>query len=434
MSVQTHLSLSDIERRVCDIAAKQLGIKREKVSPASRLFQDLHCDSLELVELMMNLEEAFGVTLPDATELPLGKALFVRNPICLSDVAEFVYLQQGTGQPPKARGLFGRGRIVEPPVVDRLPFTQLGGKWITAEHANFTRLLEPIDLPAGIQQFRRRSDGMRCLLLPAVEVEIGSRDPAALPDEEPLHVVALDPFLIDAEPVSTTAFCRFLNSIIADETQLADWFVLAEEDRREEQMPITFSHDHWQPVLGMELMPMVLVSWYGANAYSCWANGQSCEDYRTSEGFLPSEAEWEYAARGANSQAFSGGEENAAGESMNCAQHMRGEVYSAENMPLAAVHERLGMSPFGLHHMAGNVWQWCRDWYDENFYHQPESQARNPVNRKPTGIRSERGGSWVGPAKLCRSSYRRGRIPAARGRCLGFRCISPVQIDETRDG
>lgn len=425
MSVQTHLSLAEIEIRVCDITAKQLGIKREKVSLQSRLFQDLHCDSLELLELMMNLEEAFDVTLPAGDETPFGKSLFVRDPICLSEVAEYVYLQQGTGAP-FVSGFLGIRKRVPPPVVERLPFTQLGGKWIAAEHLNFKQLFEPIEASGELKQFRRRSDGMRCLLLPRAEVEIGSRDLSALPDEKPVHTVELDTFLIDAEPVSTTAYCRFLNSIIVNETQLADWFVLDADDRRQDQMPIVFGNDQWQPVAGLEQMPMVLVSWYGANAYSCWANGQPCEDYRECEGFLPSEAQWEYAARGATAKPLLDVSAVSDTTQMNCAQHVRGESYTSETMPLAAVHAELGMSPFGLHHLAGNVWQWCRDWYDEQFYQQHNSRTKNPVNRKATGIRSERGGSWVGPAELCRSSYRRGRTPIARGRCLGFRCISPA--------
>lgn len=93
---------------------------------------------------------------------------------------------------------------------------------------------------------------------------------------------------------------------------------------------------------------------------------------------------------------------------------------------MAAVNEPLGVSPLGLFHMAGNVWQWCRDWYATDAYAGRPEVCEDPVQVNPTGLRSERGGSWVGPAELCRSSGRRGRDPAARGRCLGFRCISDL--------
>lgn len=96
-------------------------------------------------------------------------------------------------------------------------------------------------------------------------------------------------------------------------------------------------------------------------------------------------------------------------------------------MPLADVNDRLGMSPFGMHHMADNVCQWCRDWYDENSYWRSNVGTANPVKRTATNVRRERGGSWVGPVELCRSSYRRGRPPLARGRCLGFPCVSAVR-------
>jgi len=95
---------------------------------------------------------------------------------------------------------------------------------------------------------------------------------------------------------------------------------------------------------------------------------------------------------------------------------------------MAEVNDPLGLSPFGLHHMAGNVWQWCRDWYDEAFYQRPDASAANPLNRTPTGMRSQRGGSLVTPPELCRNSYRRGQPPTAQGRCLGFRCVSAPDI------
>jgi formylglycine-generating enzyme required for sulfatase activity len=240
----------------------------------------------------------------------------------------------------------------------------------------------------------------------------------------------LDSFLIDAEPVSATAYCRFLNSIgeIGPET-LADWFVLDPQDDRNKHMLVQHGESGWRPVPGAERWPMILVSWHGANAYSLWANGRNWQGYLggpcgETDSFLPSEAQREYAARGAGYQPFPWGDAPPSLGSMRYAQHRRSATYRADTLPMADVNEPLGMSPFGLHHMAGNVWQWCRDWYDEAFYARPEANRANPVNRSPTRVRSERGGSWVGPAELCRSSYRRGRPPSARGRCLGFRCVS----------
>ena len=144
---------------------------------------------------------------------------------------------------------------------------------------------------------------------------------------------------------------------------------------------------------------------------------------------LPSEAQWEYAARGTLQRAFPWGDLPPSEQRMRYAQHRSSATDRADTLPLADVNDQLGMSPFGLHHMAGNIWQWCRDWYDQEFYSRPEATRPDPLNRRATGIRSERGGSWIGPADLCRSSFRRGRPPAARGHCLGFRCVSSGRIN-----
>jgi len=271
---------------------------------------------------------------------------------------------------------------------------------------------------------------MRCVVLPEATVEIGCAWPNALPDEQPQHRVQLDSFLIDAEPVSTTAYCRFLNSVgpVAPEV-LRDWFVLEPEDDRHEHVLIRLGDAGWEPLPGSERWPMILVSWFGANAYSLWANGYDwTNDVNRDESrfdcFLPSEAQWEYAARGPQFQAYPWGNTAPHHDQMVYGLHRRTATYTAQTLPLGDVNRQLGMSPFGLHHMAGNVWQWCADWYDEQFYSRSDARAANPVNRVPTQVRSERGGSWIGPAELCRSSFRRGRPPQARGRCLGFRCVS----------
>ncbi len=199
---------------------------------------------------------------------------------------------------------------------------------------------------------------------------------------------------------------------------------------------------------------MMMVSWYGANAYSLWANRRDWRAYRgtpdavpslraiaqvvpppaeTMCSCLPSEAQWEYAARGPTPRRFPWGDEPAAERLARVGVHAPGDRYAgADAIPAADVNVPLGLSPFGLHHMAGNVWQWCRDWYAPAFGATPASSRPDPQNDVPTGVRSERGGSWVGPAELARCAYRRGRPPEARGRCLGFRCVG-VSADVPAD-
>src|ERR1700684_4080245 len=99
LATEARLRLDDWERRGCDIASEQLGILRDRVSPGDRIVEDLRCDSLELVELFMEVEQAFRVTLPDKSPNPVFKAVFTRQGFRLADLAELVYLVQGTGAP-----------------------------------------------------------------------------------------------------------------------------------------------------------------------------------------------------------------------------------------------------------------------------------------------------------------------------------------------
>src|SRR4051794_18251748 len=99
MATETRLRLDEVERRVCDIASEQLAIPRHRISPGDRIVEDLRCDSLDLVELFMEVEEGFDVTLPDDSPNPVFKAVFTREGFRLADLAELVYLVQGNGAP-----------------------------------------------------------------------------------------------------------------------------------------------------------------------------------------------------------------------------------------------------------------------------------------------------------------------------------------------
>jgi acyl carrier protein len=423
------LTLAQIEVRVCDVAAEQQRLPRSSVHPGLRLIQDLHCDSLDFLELIMAIEAAFNVPLdvgPDETAL---KAVFTRDPFRLSDLAEMVYVQQGCSQ--SRRGRRTTASTVSPPP-SIVQFTQLDGT-ASPDAMRLGPLYEPFGANRqGFPLYRRRTDGMVCVSVPGGEALIGTDAPDTPADALPAHRVRLDGFLIDREPVSTTAWCRFLNSIDpVSNSVLQDWFVLTPDDKRQQHMIVAQQRSGWAPLPAMELKPMMLVSWYGANAYSLWANRRDWQCYRGDDvdapSHLPTEAQWEYAARGGDGRRFPWGDDEPTSEKLQFARHERGRTYTPQTLPLADVTATLGMSRFGLHHMAGNVWQWCRDWYLDGFYQTAQASIPNAVNRQPSSIRSERGGSWIGNASLCRSSYRRGRIPSARGRCLGFRCVGDVR-------
>jgi acyl carrier protein len=431
-----------IEWKICDIAAEQTGIPRAKISPASRIIEDLQMDSLALVEFIMEVEEQFDITIPDQDKAGgVCKQIFARSPFRLRDVADIVIAQWGAGTAPER----SRNRTAERAITSHAPFMQLDGH-VDERECLRGELYEPLGLTVGnVPQYRRRTDGMRCALIPDAEVWLGSDAPDGEPDEKPMRRVHLSSFLIDAEPVSTTAYARFLNSIgPLPEEVVAEWFLLGDSDHRAAHMPLQRKLRRWRPIKGAERQPMILVSWFGANAYALWANRRDWRAYRGDGviaptlqamrvsappppaerlfSLLPSEAQWEYAARGAAPARYPWGDEPPSGQLACVARHSPGAQY-ADNLPAAQVNAVQGMSPFGLHHMAGNVWQWCRDWYDPAFNSSTAAQHSNPQNEQATGIRSERGGSWVGPGELARSSYRRGRPPEARGRCLGFRCI-----------
>lgn len=431
----------EIEQRVIAIAADQCSRRRASLSLETRLLEDLDLDSLSLVEFIQAVEFAFDIVIPNEA----AQELFTAFSTTLGRVAGLVEKLQQKG----SRSSQPSNLAFSQQSAELLPFTQLDGQMSLSEWT-----LQPLHERIGPNregylQLRRRTDGMRCIAIPAARVWIGSSSVEALPDQRPAHQVEITGFLMDAELVSTAAYSRFLNSVAdVPPAVLREWSGVEPADHRSAHYPLKRVRGAWMPVEGAAENPMVLVSWFGANAYSLWANQLDWRYYRangTTAGVLygragdapgppgssmfsrlPSETQFEYAARGPAAVDAEITPGQASVVDATVARHTAGSSYPDRPLPSAGVSARMGMSPFGLHHVIGNVWEWCRDWYAPDFYLRPEACACDPQNTSATGIRSERGGSWVGPARIAHPAYRRGRPPWARGRCQGFRCAAPI--------
>jgi formylglycine-generating enzyme required for sulfatase activity len=180
---------------------------------------------------------------------------------------------------------------------------------------------------------------------------------------------------------------------------------------------------------GYEDHPVVEVSWYGAAAYCNWislidgltpcydTDTWKC-DFSVNGYRLPTEAEWERAARGTRDErTYPWGFDAPDCERANCWQDRSGGCVGG-TAPVGSCPS--GCSPYGLYDMAGNVWEWCNDWYDESYYRtSPERDPRGPSRGT---YRVLRGGSWYFHQSFIRCANRYANPPALTSYVIGFRC------------
>jgi len=220
--------------------------------------------------------------------------------------------------------------------------------------------------------------------IPAGEFLMGFDGTQALEDERPFHRVWLDVFSIDSYEVTTAQYASFL----AAEKRAAPW--------QWESVDLAQTGD--RPVIG--------VSWHDAEAYCRW------KDKR-----LPTEAEWEKAARGTDGRLYPWGNQEPTNELANFALGAR---FSYRQVLLPVRSREQGKSPYGLYHMAGNVYEWVQDWYATNYYE--TSPSRNPSGPAQGQFKVLRGGSWSDLPKYLLTYGRFKLPPETRNSYTGFRC------------
>jgi formylglycine-generating enzyme required for sulfatase activity len=253
---------------------------------------------------------------------------------------------------------------------------------------------------------------MAQVVIPATTFMMGARDDDELaePDEFPQHEVSVDAFAIDLYEVSVAQYAAFLNSLGAY-VEACNGFTCLITNFETTNSYLTDDTVEYIAVEDFGNMPINNVSWHGANAYCEWVGGR-----------LPTEAEWELAATGGDGRIYPWGNSIEVDEGRTTAAVFAGTFDSLQ--PVDSLPE--GVSPFGPHHMAGNVWEWVADGYDPSYY--DLSPAANPTGPEVTVTDDYvmRGGGYDSPAAELRTTNRASeRAPEFRlVPSTGFRCVT----------
>ena len=227
--------------------------------------------------------------------------------------------------------------------------------------------------PASTQSKASRQD---MVLIQAGPFQMGSPGNEGAANEYPRHPVTLDAYFIDRFPVTVARFRTFIQAT-------------------GRSMPI-------QPAWNKDENPVVFVDWNEAEAYCAWAGKR-----------LPTEAEWEKAARGRSDARYSFGDSEVQLSSHAWFSNNSG----GRTHPVGQKKP----NPYGLYDMQGNAAQWVSDWYDDSY---AGAVTHNPQGPKTGTMRVLRGGSWSSFASACRAASRDWFFPEGRAETNGFRCAA----------
>jgi uncharacterized protein (TIGR02996 family) len=249
------------------------------------------------------------------------------------------------------------------------------------------------------------SIGMHLALLPPSRFRMGgaSTEKGRLEHEGPLHEVEITrAFYLGVFPVTQAQYEKVMGSNPS--------FFSASGDGRSD-------------VAGLDTsaFPVECVSWQDAYAFQERLSALPEEKEKGRKYRLPSEAEWEYACRGgsASSTPFAFGNNLSSTQANFNGDSPYGDAEKGPYPWHSCAVGTYAPNAFGLYDMHGNVWEWCLDWFADDYY--AESPQKDPTGPPGGSFRVFRGGSWLNAGKDCRSATRIRSAPAFRFRHLGFR-------------
>ncbi len=249
----------------------------------------------------------------------------------------------------------------------------------------FLVFIFPVFLISQAEAQKEAPPGM--VYVPAGYFQMGTA--AGRDDEKPMHFVYTPAYFIDKYEVSNAEYQKFI------------------EATGHAKPPFWDDENFNKPDF-----PVVGVTWHDAMAYAKWKGGR-----------LPTEAEWEKAARGNDGRLWPWGDKWEQGTHLYFVN-----VYGEEdNYPFTAPvnYYQSGVSPFGLFNTAGNVWEWCLDWYAAEYYREsPEITPEGPEG--PGTMKVLRGGSWINDIDGVQVVHRARNTPDAKKEIYGFRIVRPV--------
>jgi len=229
-------------------------------------------------------------------------------------------------------------------------------------------------------------DEMQMVCIPSGKFSMGSI--TGNNNEKPVHEVYLDAYWLDRYEVSNDQYQQCVTVGVCTPPQ----------DTSSTKYPSYYGNEQYA------IYPVINVDWNQAAAYCRWAGKR-----------LPSEAEWEKAARGTDKRTYPWGEE------INCASaNYWGKDGGCVGDTSAVGGLPGGASPYGALDMAGNVWEWVNDWYSENSY--IISAPNNPTGPATELYRVQRGGSWSYNLTFARTTNRFKNNPDSKNSDVGFRC------------